>query len=90
MFAVHLVVTPQKRGYKRACGKPLIACRTPRSAIISSDPPRMAANLLLRWNCSTTRPIPVCVMALPPKIWHDWSITVLALRVQNSFLGFGV
>jgi hypothetical protein len=46
--------------------------------------------LLLRWNCSTTRPIPVCVMALPPKIWHDWSITVLALRVQNSFLGFGV
>ena len=45
--------------------------------MISSLPPRMAANLLLRWKRSTTCPIPVAVMARPPKIWHDSSITVM-------------
>mmetsp|Transcript_12549 Transcript_12549/g.53761 ORF Transcript_12549/g.53761 Transcript_12549/m.53761 type:complete len:234 (-) Transcript_12549:626-1327(-) len=57
----------------------------PRSPMISSEPPRMAPNLTLRWNRSTTCPIPVAVMARPPKIWHASSATSFATRVAKSF-----
>mmetsp|Transcript_44547 Transcript_44547/g.110404 ORF Transcript_44547/g.110404 Transcript_44547/m.110404 type:complete len:216 (+) Transcript_44547:198-845(+) len=56
----------------------------PRSAMISSEPPRIAPNLTVRQKRSQKRPIPVCVRARPPKIWHASSATMVAVRVVSS------
>mmetsp|Transcript_35001 Transcript_35001/g.69132 ORF Transcript_35001/g.69132 Transcript_35001/m.69132 type:complete len:80 (-) Transcript_35001:1518-1757(-) len=63
------VVRSQASAYNFASGGKVIkACLTPRSAIISSLPPKMLANLKVRWMVSTFFPMPLAVKARPPKI----------------------
>ena len=51
--------------------------------MISSEPPRMAPNLTLRWNRSTTCPIPVAVMARAVAVAAEARAHALLVQLHN-------
>ena len=73
--SIHRALLTLSPVYSMAFGISFIACLTPKSARISSVPPRIASNLYVRWNSSTTLPIPPCVRPLPPKMLTASSAT---------------
>lgn len=52
------------------------ACRIPKSARISSEPPKTASNLYVRWNISVNLPIPDFVNPRPPMTLTATSATL--------------
>mmetsp|Transcript_26082 Transcript_26082/g.81335 ORF Transcript_26082/g.81335 Transcript_26082/m.81335 type:complete len:235 (-) Transcript_26082:888-1592(-) len=58
-----------------------MACRTAKSAMISSLPPYTDGTLYVRWNVSTMRPMPPWVTPRPPRICTAWSATRWQVRV---------